>query len=354
MKTIKFVKEPGYVYDLFYLFFCYYSKSKWQPISGNNGKETEQIDRLNSLLVEFSPYSDELLPFFYSKENNLCFMLQYYFLPYKPIFRTTYSLSTVLDALMNHEKVVENMIRFYFPDVTGAQMNECMHSPVLCGRLIKNSEYSSDIKSCLYAFFLEPAAVIQKLSRELMSKEFQLSQLYEKSFREIMELQHGFNLEELLKLLGECGSGINDLSEVYEVNISFCICSHNIVKLDFYQDCVLMVLGHQYTAILRDIIDRKNLPQLDLFGNALSEKNRIEILDLILRKEEATIREIEQELGFSGTNAYYHINLMIKAKMIKSQNRGRMMVYSINNAYFDAVCSLLSKYSTQGKRRTGH
>ena len=345
MKTVKFLKEPGYVYDLLYLFFSYYNKAQWQNPSGGFRKEDSRIDYLNGLLSDFGPFAEDLLPFFYSRENNLCFMLQYYFSPYKKLYRTTYSVSTILDALMDHNSVVDNMIRFYFEDITEDMRQECKHSPVAIGRLIKNSGYPSDVKSGLYAFFLEPAAAIQLLSRELMAKEFLLSQYYEKSFGKIMDLQRNFDLEQLVNLLGECGSGIRDMDSLNEVSISFCICSCNIVLANFYESSMLMVLGSQYVEILRELIDRKNLPELDIFGNALSEKNRIDILDLILRKGEVTIREIEQELGFSGTNAYYHINLMIKAKMIKSRNQGRTMLYSINRQFFGAVCDILMRYS---------
>jgi hypothetical protein len=64
-------------------------------------------------------------------------------------------------------------------------------------------------------------------------------------------------------------------------------------------------------------------------------------------KDEITIRDIEQELCFTGTNAYYHLSLMIKANMIKTRNQGRTILYSINKHYFDVVCEMLGKYSNK-------
>ncbi len=105
------------------------------------------------------------------------------------------------------------------------------------------------------------------------------------------------------------------------------------------------MLGSDYNNTFDFIIFRNNTPELDKFGNALAEKNRVEILELLRRKGEITIRDIEQELGFTGTNAYYHLSLMIKANIVKTRNQGRTILYSINKRYFDAIRGMLSKYA---------
>ena len=64
----------------------------------------------------------------------------------------------------------------------------------------------------------------------------------------------------------------------------------------------------------------------------------------MLRKGEVIIKDIEQELGFTGTNAYYHLMLMMKAGMLKTRNRGRPVLYSIRKEYFEGLCDMLKKY----------
>ena len=86
------------------------------------------------------------------------------------------------------------------------------------------------------------------------------------------------------------------------------------------------------------------LPELENFGNAISESNRVSILNLIYEKDEITIKDLEQEFGFTGTNAYYHLSLMIKAGMLKTRNRGRTILSSINKQYFQTLCGMLEKY----------
>ena len=90
---------------------------------------------------------------------------------------------------------------------------------------------------------------------------------------------------------------------------------------------------------------------MDVFGNAIAEKNRVEILDLILRKKEITIKDVEQEMKLTGTNAYYHLSLMIKANMLKTRNQGRTVLYSLNHRCFAVVQDMLNKYINEGEEK---
>lgn len=237
------------------------------------------------------------------------------------------------------------MIKFYFMDVDDQTLAECKNSIASVGRLIKESNYNDTVKSSLYAFFIDPVPVIQKLSYELMTKEFQLAQQYEKGFPKLTELQQHFDIEMVSEKLNQCKNESINLDGFEDIYVSFCSIHKNCLKVLYLFDKVVLILGIDYLAILEYCISQNKLPELDVFGNALAEKNRVEILDLICRKQEITIKDIEQELGFTGTNAYYHLTLMIKAGMLKTRNQGRTVLYSLNKQYFDVVRDMLSKYA---------
>ena len=105
------------------------------------------------------------------------------------------------------------------------------------------------------------------------------------------------------------------------------------------------MLGFTYRESLKSKKNEKILPELDVFGNVISEKNRIEILNLMVKKGAVTIREIEQELGFTATNAYYHIMLMQKAGMLQCGNVGRTIFYSLDKEYFEKLEKMIKKYT---------
>ena len=104
---------------------------------------------------------------------------------------------------------------------------------------------------------------------------------------------------------------------------------------------------------LKSLQSQKRLVDLDVFGTAVSEKNRVGIIDALLVRDEMPIREIERMFEISNTNAYYHLNLMLKANIIRVRNQGRTMFYSLNREYFDNLIEALKKYGTQKRGEEG-
>ena len=283
--------------------------------------------------------------FFYLKENNSCLMTKYYYREFYRYFTTTYNLETVQSALRDTDEVITNLIKYYFMDITASELNECKRSTTAIGRLIRNSTYNDKQKSHLYSFFLEPVPFIQKLSYELMKNEFAFSQFYNKNNNKVTEIQGQLDIQDLTNKLKHCkGCNIN-IESFDDIYISICLAAKNCIQAHFNENKILLLLGSDSLDHLDYLTGENYLPELHVLGTALSEVNRIDILNLILQKEEITIKDIEQELAFTGTNAYYHLSLMIKAGMVKTRNQGRTVLYSINKHYFDLVCKLLNKYS---------
>lgn len=344
MKDVKFITEPGYLYDLLFLFAVHFNKEYFLVNMINYNQSAEDTEYLNRLYLEHESIPEDLLPFFYIRDGEKCFMTEHYFDPYEPIFATTFSLATIQDALRDYDEVVSRVLKFYFRDRDEKMLAGCKNSIADISRLIKESNYSDRVKSSLYGFFIDPIPAIQKLSYELMTRDILLSQQYEKNFRRLSDLQQQFDMEKTTNNLKQCTSRCSP--EGFDVvYVTFCLVNKNCIKEYFLKNQFIFMLGSDYNNTFDFIIFRNNTPELDKFGNALAEKNRVEILEFLRRKGEITIRDIEQELGFTGTNAYYHLSLMIKANMVKTRNQGRTVLYSINKRYFDAIRGILSRYT---------
>lgn len=93
------------------------------------------------------------------------------------------------------------------------------------------------------------------------------------------------------------------------------------------------------------LISEENNVALDLFGNALSVRDRIDILDYIYKKGEVDIKDVEHEFNMSGTTAYYHLSMLIKGNLLKTRNSGRIVLYSVNKEYINIVNNKLSQYT---------
>ncbi len=348
MVKVEFVKEPGYIYDLFRLFVLNFNTELMRYEGSRISKTDSDAAEITKVLATFGPFSNDLLPFFCIRDNNVSFMSLYYYGYGRSadIINGSYTLETVLEEISDFEKVITNAFHFYFENITEDEIAACRQSPLVLHRLIKDSQYSSEIKSSLYSLFLEPEATIQKLMDELLEKDKLLSQYYQKASEKLLELQANFDLEEVLTIMEQISSPKSDFHVYRQVQVSFSLFAWYLVYMRHHDEKLLLTLGSKYDIGFRELLSDRCMPELHMVGNALAEPNRIDILNLLLKKGEVTIRDIEQELGFSGTNAYYHLSLMIKANIIKSRSSGKPVYYSINRRCFDEICKQLSKFST--------
>ncbi|MEA4824742.1 MAG: winged helix-turn-helix domain-containing protein [Clostridiaceae bacterium] len=350
MPDIHFIRDPGYMFDLFFLFVLQFNKEYCLTEGINPNKSTEDKEFYEQILNNYGPPEEELYPFFYVKNYSKSFITTYYHQAYRAEFTTSYRFKTVELALADYEQVIKNLIRFYFDDIPESELAETAHSAQMIGRRIKESSYSDRLKSGLYSFFLEPIPILQKLTHELTAKALQLSRYYDEKAYLLSRLQTQMDTAKLLVRLKHIRNYLIDVENFEKLYISICLLNKNCVKIVFNDPDPVLFLGSDYDNCLNFLIGQEQAMKLDVFGNALSEENRIEILNLILQMGEITIKDIERNLKISSTNAYYHITLMLKAGMIRTGNQGRTVLYSINQSYFDDVCEALKKYGTHSEK----
>ena len=210
--------------------------------------------------------------------------------------------------------------------------------------LIQNSPYSGDLKSVLYAFFINPKAIIQKLILELKTKESSMSQNYSMNHERILSLKNEMSLERVKRFQRYVKEKKVHIENANDMYFSICTYIRQVVLICHLHGKVLVICGYDCFDFLDYLSSDGTVIGLEGFGTAISEKNRLEILDFILLKQEVTIKEVEDQLGFTSANAYYHLSLMIKENMLNTRNQGRTVLYRINGEYFDKVRNALGKY----------
>ena len=188
---------------------------------------------------------------------------------------------------------------------------------------------------------------------ELISKEAQFSFYYERNYKLIADFQNALDFNEFSFKVFENSGNQYRYNEDNTVYISPCIINRNCILHCFLEDCAISIMGIYAEDALKSLQSQKRLVDLDVFGTAVSEKNRVGIIDALLVRDEMPIREIERMFEISNTNAYYHLNLMLKANIIRVRNQGRTMFYSLNREYFDNLIEALKKYGTQKRGEEG-
>ena len=345
MGSIKFVKEPGYTYDLLWVYLMYFNKDYFlKPLHGYK-KSEENIEYFQKVLDEFAPISNELGVFFYMPKNAKAYMMQWYWGAYKKylVHNEGCMLDVILRGLKNYDFIISGVLKFYFKDITEEMLQECRISLKVVNKLIQKSDYSAELKSALYAFFIDPIPTIQKLAEELKEKMPLIEANYEKCYEDMVTLQSRLSFERMMADMKKENISL-DLSLFDEVFVTIGCLSRQEFGFPEHNGMITVCIGLDYEEISEWRFSRNRVVRLDAFGTALSERNRIDILDLMLRKNEVTQREIEKELNMTPANSYYHLSLLMRANLLKRKNQGRTILYSLNKECVDEAIGALSKY----------
>ena len=300
------------------------------------------------ILKTFEPISDDLYVFFHADKNKRCFLTRAYFHNYCECFKGDYNISFVQNELSDYQEVIRRLTNFYFPDLSPAQFSDCLQSNVELFRVIKSSDYSDTEKSRLYEFFMDPIPYIQKLQYELLAKEVQLATYYEKRYDRIIKEFGDLTLDFLIEQLKIWRDFSFIKNEGFQLYVSFSLINHMCINFVSTVDGGVVLLGIDYLKAIEGAVSRKNDVSLDDFGAAVSEKNRVKMLDLMMEKGEITCKDLEREFNFSGSTAYHHLTILIKGGVVKTRNEGKTILYSINANQLLAVIDVLNKYIKKG------
>ena len=349
MPQIKLIKEPGYIYDLIYIFYLKFNFKLCAEAIDVYNKQLDTVRYFDEILKRFSDIPDDLFVFFHALENGRCFLAANYFTPYKDLFSTTYTFQFLQNQLSDKNQLIRNLIHFYFYDLDEDEIERCAASQQHLFSHIKQSEYSSEEKSKLYEFFIHPDPYIQLLQYELMTKEFTLSKYYENNYQKIWDIYNQTTFE----ILSEQIKDISTLNFIKEENqsiyVSYCLLNMYCIDIVLIPEGVFTILGRDYLTSVALNKAPKSSFNLQEFGHACSEESRVKILQFLLEREEITCKDLEKEFSFSGSTAYHHITMMLKIGLLKSRNNRKTILYSLNRQYFDGIIEVLNKFSTKKK-----
>lgn len=354
MNKILLLKEPGYIYDLNFIFCLNFNTNLYINNLPNDDKKESTVQYFKDVLKQFGDIPNDLYVFFHALESGRAFLPTFYFSPYKDQFATTYNFKYLQKELSDQNKLIRNLIKFYFHKLDDKMVEQCTASLKQVFACIKNSNYSDEEKSKLYEFFIDPPRYVQLLQYELIQKEFQLSEYYKDNYQKIIDVYNQTTYE----LLCEQMKGLKNLTFLENecaVYVSYCLLNKFCINHFPIAEGFLSLLGYQYVNILT-FAKAKN-KELDFcsLGTALSEESRVKILKLLLEHKELTCKDLEKEFSFSGSTAYHHISIMTKSGLVKTRNEGKIIFYSINAKYIsdiiDAFKNILTNQGDQNEKR---
>lgn len=351
MKILKFIKGPGYLYDLCVLFILYFNQDEVLSEVVNPNKETEDSEYFNRILSAIGTVPEQLRVFFHLKKEEKSFLTAFYFRNKIDQVLADYRLDELLICLQNYNEVIENVMKHYFREKVTDLSPDHPEFIRIMGKRICNSNYDPVLKNSLYEFFLDPIPVIRTLCNELIKKEILLSKIYNEQDPAVIATQNKFNLDRFAEKISKLKTNRIDISCFDEIIVSLCAVNKGCIIAYTFEHTILFILGTDYEDMADYLTTKDMTPELAQFGIALSEENRIQILELLQEKGEMSVSELREELHFSHTNAYYHITLLLKSHLLAFRNYGRTVYYRINHDYFRDICTVLSKYKYDGKEK---
>ena len=339
MTKLQLLHKPGYVQDLNYI-FCL----KFFNLENNSKYSSEEIKWMKDLIYRFGEVSDDLFLFYYIPSHQTpSFMTRFGMDTFRKHFLTDFDFGMFINDLSDTDKYVRNMITYFMNVLPQEKLEECYTSKDKLFSYIKETNFSWEIKSRLYEFFLKPEPFFQLLKLQLMEKEVMLADYYNENMQVILDAHNKLNYDKVV----DCFVGRMGRSHFYGTNrvayFSYCLLNNHLIKVYYFDDYDIFFLGTQYDDVIDDVNSKKDI-SLEKFGNAVSEPSRIKILQFILEQGEITCKDLEKAFSFSGSTAYHHITTLVRIGLVNSRSEGKAVFYSINREYFKKVTELLNKF----------
>ena len=341
MPDLKLIKNPGYVYDLMFVFYFKYNKDILPELFDLDEDEMEFFSEQMKL---FEPISDDLYIFFRIISSKRCFFTANYFDSHASTFTTEYDLALVQREINDRDAFVKNVIKHYFDCLNDDQVNECMTSNKRMFDVIKKSDYDEKVKAKFYEFFIDPESYIRQLQYEIIAMDVQLSSYYERNYSKILDVYNELNSDLIEKECEFFGHNMADKMNRSNVCISFCLLNKRLVRFSYQQDATIYLMGVDFRASLERLRNKYIDVSPERFGAALADPSRVKMLEVMRQRGECTCKELEEALGIPASTTYHHITALEKSRAVEARIRKKTMIYKINRKYFSDMIEYLKKF----------
>lgn len=347
MATIKFLHQPGYIYDLISLFILRFNKDLWLDYYINQDKSQEDLAYLKSISEEFPITNEELNLFFSADEVKGSFLINKYFFDSAEKTLSEFDFDSLVSEILDTRTFTQRLFDFYLPD-TGLEANwedRGFLSKLI--DLLSVSCYTEKTKNSIISFFIMPEKYISLLVTELKDKNEILTRFYQKNYKKIIDTQESFDFDQFTLKTFSINNKAVDCSQFDTAFVSVCLVAKNALDGFYFENSCLQIIGFDYAVSLEESLSKKTRFEVDLFGKIISDRNRTEVINMLMETPELSTSDIAKNLGISINAAYYHLDMMSQANMLNIRNEGRTVYYRLNRGYItkalDSVGSMFIK-----------
>lgn len=345
MGIVKFVDELGLLRDLLYIYISKFNENQSADECSTVIDDGEEEIDLRNIIKGFSDIPEELRVFFHINESGNCFLVNYVMnAPEKEL--ETFSADSYKSYLSDCEKTAFALLTFYFP---AAKKDPSLLEPEYQGELselISTSNYSDKMKFEFLKFFLSPEKYIRLLMRDMAKKKIEVTDYINSNIAKIEKEKNSFDKMFFSKQLMLSKENTVNIMEFETLYVTFCLVNKRLIMIKPYETYAVVVLGIDYMYYLKSLYTQhdENAANLLMFGKVISEKVRLEMIDMLIRNDEMTNTEMARELSLTPASCYYHTEMMQKTGILKYRTRGREVFFSIAEETFKSYGRLVFSY----------
>ncbi|MDD4165381.1 MAG: winged helix-turn-helix domain-containing protein [Eubacteriales bacterium] len=346
MVNIKYLRQPGFIFDLIRIFALHFNKIRWNELFVIKNKEQEDCLFYENVLREFPVKTDDIGIFFIYLDNKSCFFLDRFICNNKRILDVDYSIDNFLAEIPDAPVLSQELVDYYLPDskIKVDLKNHEFYTGLL--ELIQQQDFSDKMKNMILSFFINPEKAISNLKNEFIEKRILLMQYYQRDYKVNDDFQKDFDLSAWNNRLKKCGLLKKDITGDTDYYISICHIAKNVIKIHIKDNVCLQILGFDYSLKLKESELMASSIHFDVFGKIISDSNRLSIIKMLKNSCELSTSEIAKRLGISLNAVYYHLDMMMQVHMLKSRNEGRTVYYKINEEYFLRAAEAIYSFCT--------
>lgn len=343
MQNIKYVKQPGYIYDIIFVPVLYFNKELICRKFVNKEKGTQDADFYQEILNKFPPFPEELSPFFHMKDDGICLMSSHYWHNGLDHFFNDEDINYLYGVLSDTEELKRTLIEYYLPSNEEEEKPETVFD--INHRLLK-SKLPDKVKMWVTAILANPEEYSKLLIETLKKVEEFVKEYHKHHNDKIEKLYEGFDIQKVQDALNTLNTKY--YFEEKEAMLSVSIIQINVLCFNIIYGKTCFVSGINGMEMLeQDCLNiKKN--DISLFGKIISDASRIKILQMLVDKGEMSTGDIAHGLSSALPSTYYHLDMMLGAEMLRSRNQGRTVFYKINEEYFKTASTAVLRLTKEG------
>lgn len=328
MSKIKYVKEPGFVYDLLFVYIFHFNKKEAFEYFVTDTRRKEDTAFFEEMIRSFPEPPQELLPLFHISKSKVTLITTRFFFKNISHYWNENGIDFICEKLMEKDKLKSELVSFYFEDILSSDgVMQCGLFELMTN--VDNLQLSDSMKKALMIALANPEVIAQKTAEFFKSVEPIMQAYYDRHEQRIQEIYEYYTPEKIANLYSKAWEAKYEWGNVgrfFSVGLFACNC----FRYDFMENGMGYIVGQFAENSAMDSFQKGAQMNLAFVAKAFADEMRVTIWKLLVQQRELTTTEIAQELKLPLSSCFYHLDIMQKARVLSSRSEGKTVLYKVN------------------------